>query len=453
MSKKWIRGDDLYEGLQRLRDKSADYLPKEVEETDTNYKMRINRSVLFNTYRRTLQTLIGVAFSSPVTVSNVPPELQYLEYNADGSGRSITEVAADLFFDSIHYGLSHVFVDFPNSNNIDEDMSLPEYEALNLRPYFIPVNPKSVIGWKVDYQSGIEVLKNIRILETLYEENENFEEETVQYIKYITPEQVVTYRADVENPDFEVVNVNENSLNKIPLITIYSNKKAPLYAEPLLSDLIELNLAHYQTISTQANCLHFARLPILLATGFGDDADSFTIASNTLIMNSDPSANLRFVELHGSSISSGRQHGMDLESYMARSGAEVLFSASVSRQTATARLVDQKESLSITQLVIRSIEQALEQAYGIAGEWLGLENVNVSVSIGSDLNLVSDPNPSSALVELQKLFGMDDAQLLEEAKRRGLLASHIKEEDINVNNFSEQQSNTPVQQAIDNSNE
>ena len=129
---------------------------------------------------------------------------------------------------------------------------------------------------------------------------------------------------------------------------------------------------------------------------------------------------------------------------MQKSGSEILFSQSVARQTASARQIDQAESLSITQLVIRSTEQAIEQAYKLAGEWMGLGEFDVSVSIGSDLNLVSDPNPTMALTELQRLFGLSDEQLVEEAKRRGLLAPHIKDSEVNINNVQEQPSNAPV---------
>lgn len=444
MAKKWERSSDLYEGLQRLRLKSNIYLPKELEETDQNYQQRVNRSVLFNVYRRTIQALVGYAFSSAVTVSGAPPQLEYLEYNFDGTGRSITEVAAEIFHDSIHFGKAHVYVDFPSTKDLPEDLSLPEYEQMNLRPFVIPVCPRSVIGWRVEYDNGIETLKNIRLREVVREEDENFEESTVEYIRLITPDQITTYKATVDDSDFDIIDVSENTLNKIPLLTVYSNKLAALVSEPLLADLVELNINHFQSVSTQANALHFSRLPILLATGFADDADQLVIASNTIVMNSDPAASLKFVELNGQSISSARLFNQDLEGYMSKSGSEILFTKSVARQTASARQTDQVEALSIVQVILRSIEQSLEKAYSLAGEWLGLENVDVSIAIGSDLQLVSDPNPTNALVELQKLFQLNDEQLVDEGKRRGILAPHIKPTDVNINNVQEQPSNAPV---------
>ena len=433
MASKWVVVDDLMAGADHIRKKGKIYLPQELGESDAAYERRLARSVLYNLYKRTVQTLVGYTFSAPVTVSNAPAELEYLQYNFNGTGRSITEVAAELFKDAIHLGVSHLYVDFPKTD-VNAVMNPIDFAELGLRPYCVQVNPRGVIGWRVDYNNGFNTLNEVRILEEIIEEDD-YVEVLKERVRKIEPDFISVYELNVGTDDpenWELVDGYVNTLGKIPLLTTYGNYIEPMVGHPVLADLAELNLAHYRSLSDQINILHIARVPILVAAGFADDADEITISANTLITSTNDKASLKYTEINGQSVSSGRQLNADLEGYMSRTGADIIYTKSVARQTATGRQVDQAESLSVIQIIIKSLEQTLESAYKLAGEWLGLNDVDVSVTIGSDLSLVNDPNPVTSLLSLQELVQLDDETLLEELKRRGILAAHVNPENISV---------------------
>src|SRR5690554_1483231 len=99
MLKDWHLVETLWGGTEKMREAGKVYLPQEPKESDKAYEVRLQRTFLLNLYKRTITTVAGLAFLKPVVVSGVPKELEYLEFNIDGTGRSLTELAYDLTVD------------------------------------------------------------------------------------------------------------------------------------------------------------------------------------------------------------------------------------------------------------------------------------------------------------------------------------------------------------------
>lgn len=452
MMGKWELVLDLLGGTPVMRERATKWLPQEPNESNEAYEVRLNRTFLFNIYKRTVESLVGSAFNRNIEVNGVPEELEYLEWNANAEGQSLTEFAAKQFHDNLVYGKSHIYVDFPEVDT--SGMNNAEFQALELKPYFARMSPTSVIGWKHEYQNGFEQLKRVRVREDkLEEDEETYEQKYVTYVRVITDERIQVFHneggsaAYISDPSprsnvtakaggYKQISDYENYLGEVPMTTAYSNKLAPFVSEPPLADLAWMNLCHYQSSSDQRNILHIARVPFLLGTGFEDgEVENVTVSANRMVLSTNESANIRYVEHTGQAIASGRQDLKDIEEQCARLGAEILFSKSVARQTAEARRIDQAEALSVVQTVIRSIEQSIEMAYKFAGRWLELPEEatdEISVNIGVDLEMPVEPNPVEAIAKLQEVFGLSDEKLLEEAKRRKLVAPHLTVADIDV---------------------
>lgn len=452
MMTKWELPMDLLGGTPAMRDAATKWLPQEPNESNEAYRVRLNRTFLFNIYKRTVDSLVGSAFNRNVEVNGVPEELGYLEWNADGQGQSLTEFCAKQFHDTLVYGKAHIYTDFPEVDTAG--MNYAEYMALGLKPYFARLSPTSVIGWNHSYNNGFEKLNYVRIRDDRLEEDENtFEQQYVTYVRYVSGESIRVYRNQggsasfITNPSpknnvqakgggYEEISDYENYLKEVPISTAYSNKLAPFVSEPPLADLAWMNLCHYQSSSDQRNILHIARVPFLLGTGFEDgEVENVTISANRMVLSTNNDADIKYVEHTGQAIAAGRQDLKDMEEQCARLGAEILFSKSVARQTAEARRIDQAEALSVVQTVLRSIEQSVEKAYGFAAKWLDIPEdklEKISINIGVDLEMPVEPNPVEAIAKLQEVLGLSDEKLLEEAKRRKLVAPHLTVDDINI---------------------
>lgn len=419
---KWKLPEALKDGVDALRNEK--YLPREPKETVDAYNLRKNRSFLFNVYWRVITSITGLAFVKPVSVSNVPKELEYLELNFDGNKRSLTEFAYDLTIDAIHFGLAHSLMDMPDYG--DEIQNLKQFRESGIKPYAVQVSPLNLIGAIMAKDSSGNYLKNIRIREYDIEEGDyEWEEDIVEYVKLIRPNSVDVYRNSGEG--FTLDRSFDNNLGYIPIATAYSNKVGELKGYPALSDLAQTNLCHFQSSSDQRNILHIARVPILLAAGFTpEEIEGMEIGANRMISSTNNAAKISHVEHTGKAMEAGQKDIDQLENQMATLGADLLMSKGVSRQTATARRLDQSESMSTLQIALRSVENAIESLYEIAGDYLDIDASMVSVSIGDDLSVVNEPNPTNALIALKETGLLTSEQVVEQAKRQGILSSDFK---------------------------
>lgn len=419
MAENWRLLDALWGGTKSMRAAGKVYLPQEEGESDKAYEARLRRSFLYPAFKNTIQRLAGQAFLKDVVVENVPKELEYLEHFFDSEGRSITEVAYDLMVDQLRFGKAHGIVDYPS---VTHRLTLADERALKIRPYFTRIDPRDLIAWRSHKTGGADVLDQIRIQEILIEPYDEFSEIEVYRVRVFYPDHVDIYRLSEDKEIVKETTV-DFTLGEIPLVTAYGEKTGFLTAKSPLEDLAWLNLRHWQSSSEQNNVLHVSRVPIFFAKGFEEGAlTSVTIGPQRGIVTTNESADIRYVEHSGAAIEAGENDLDRLESQMRRAGADLMFTQSVSRQTASARQTDRVESVSVIQTIIDSLERALENVYEIAGRWIGVDASNVSVRIADEFSLTDDPNPVDALLKL----GLSEEDMLAELKRRGLITEGVQ---------------------------
>lgn len=452
MQKHWELPEALRGGVESMRNKK--WLPQEPRESDAAYEVRKSRSFLYNLYWRVINSITALAFIKPVNISNIPKELEYLQWNFDGNNRSLTEFAYDMTIDAIHYGLAHGVMEFPK---LPHKMNLKEFRESGYKPYGVLINPTQVIGVRFVNTDGINVPEKIRIYSESIEQSELDEwgEKLVKRIRVYSREGIDVYRYDSDfDTAFTLEETIVTDLGIIPMVTSYSNKVGEMKGYPALADLASLNLCHFQSSSDQRNILHIARVPIILAAGFDEDElDGIEIGANRMIRSSNADAKIMHVEHTGNAMKAGSDDLDKLEMQMATLGAEMLLSKSVSRQTATARRIDQNESMSTLQLTLRSVERAIEVMFEIAGRYIGVDASNVSVSIGDDLSSANEPNPTTALIALWQTGLLSEEQVVDEAKRQGILSTYFKLDPsrkmVQVKNENENLSNDKTSQDVE----
>lgn len=434
MFQKWQLPMTLMGGLPAMQAAGKTYLPQEPRESEEAYKVRLMRSSLFNVFKKTIMSASGQALMSPVVVSNVPEKLQYLEENATGDGRSITEIASDLIEHHLLYGKAHGLVDFPAAAKV-EGMSYTEFKNAGFKPYVNIVNPQSLVNWDYNVLRGYPELDRINIQEKEIVRHPDSPWVTMQrrQVRVWWKDRVEVYIYNDESQEYLLdEQVYENTLGYIPLVTGYSYKTGFLVSEPPLEDLAYMNLTHWQSSSDQRNILHIARVPFILATGFGDnELQGMELGVNRMVTTSNAEANMKYVEHTAASVDSGFEDLKQLEYQMKILGADLVMGQSVARQTAAARQIDLAESMSLMQLSLRSTAHMIKQFYVLAGEWLGVDATGVEVTIGDDLSLPNSPNPVPEMVQLTGLMqdlGFSRDEIVAEIKRRGIIG-HTRKYD------------------------
>ena len=84
----WVKVDDVCKGQKAIKDNGKTYLPKPVTFGDAEYEEYLARAVFYGVVGRTHKSNVGQAFNK-LPVHKRPDDLEYLQRNYDGSGRSI----------------------------------------------------------------------------------------------------------------------------------------------------------------------------------------------------------------------------------------------------------------------------------------------------------------------------------------------------------------------------
>lgn len=441
MQERWGLLYDLMGGTKTMRARGELWLPRESRESKQAYEARLKRTFLYNAFKRTIKAYVGAAFLKDVSVSNVPKPLEYLIRNCDSAGRNLTTFCSELCEDILITGKCHNFVDNPS---VKGPVSLAEVRENNIRPYFNRIDPRDLFAWRTTYSNNKENLTEIRFRERSVEEYDEWSETEVLRVRVIRAGKWMnyTYRVTGETSAGEYTPEKEGffELDYIPLITVYEKKLAPMVAMPPLEDLAWLNLRHWQSTSDQNNILHVVRVPLLFARGFQEgELDNLEIGANRLVSTTNAQADMKHIEHNGNAISSGREDLIDLEKRMSHMGSDILTSKSVDRQTATARKVDQAESMSVFQVILRNLEHGIEESFRTAGDWINVNAENVMVNIGDDFSIPgSESNIIENLTALHELGRLSDEEFYEELTRRGILSSHVKVKKAKKNESKEE---------------
>jgi hypothetical protein len=425
----WHLPRALMGGTRSMRAKGERYLPREQAEDQVSYKNRLNRSVLFNGFRKTVRDMTGKVFAKPIKIGeDMPEQLVAIAENVDLAGRNLNVFAFDVLKDALQVGVSFVMVDMQPAV---EGETLADERRARRRPYFVHVPAERLIGWQSDTINGVEQLTQIRIQEEGRVIDGPYHTRCVNRIRVVEPGRFELWEQVANSQEWVKVQEGPISINKVPLCAIYANRSGFMSGAPPLEDLADLNCAHWQLRSDLDNIVRVAQVPILFMSGVQkDDVPALTIGASAMTTSSTPGAKLEYVEHSGKAIEAGRQHLKDLEFQMQTMGLELLLPRP-GEQTATGRAIDQAAMNAPLQLMAKALEDALEQAFSYAGEFIGLgEDAAGSLTVNTDFGVsMRDATDLQALITACNSAYITPRRLLMEFQRRGVLADDMNPDD------------------------
>ena len=455
----WELPDDLLGGTLRMRKRASKWLPQKEAEDFEDYTIRVQGSFLFPGYRRTLDDLCAKPFERAVTVSGDLPEfLEDMPDDVDRTGTNITTFAKEVFREAVHRGLTHVLVDFPQ---VAPGATLADRRATRARPVFIHVQPTRLLGVRTEtLPDGSEVLSQIRIFEELTIPDGPYGERIVERIRVITrevwelwertegAEQTAFGAVDTAGPEintgpnqtnlddgsYALIDAGTHSFGEVPLLTLYYDRTGPWQGRPVLEDLAQLNLAHFQSDSRQRSYLDFARIGTTLLLGFDKDdvKQGITWGINRYIRNSKGprEADGKVLSHPTAPLDAGRTDLDNLKEEMEAVGTAPLVQRAASI-TATGEAREEGRGLSKAQAWVRDLETFLVKCFEHAAQWLQTELPDdFAVDVFSDFGITTRPKE-----EVDQLFSLAEAgritplTLLREIKRRGYFADSFDPEE------------------------
>ncbi len=433
----WIRQQpalilvrDLAGGTAVLRAKGQTYLPMEAGESAQAYQVRLSRSLLFNTFVKVREGLIGMALkprrkkpdpgigtgegSQPDTSQTAPSDIglesdvplilrQQIE-DIDLAGNHLDVFAKELFRDVVNDGHVHVLVDMqkPATRSITSLSPTPtalDDRVTGRRPYWTKYRKDDAYNFKSDRVNGETVLTQVTLRETATKSDGDYGEiEIVRYrvlrLRVIAPETEESpavygpmdwtlYEEPEKGKDLVLKDGGSTALTRIPLVTIYARRKALMESDPPLLDLAYLNIGHWQQWS-DLNCIQRMLVPILHikgeilnnteATAEGAQKPKMGLGPGALI-NTDKDGDVKYEAADPSATDAMRQALTDLEQRMSAVGLSIISQKQDAKAqvTATEKTMDQDERMSELSSWLRALKDGIEMLFKIhAVDYLGL---------------------------------------------------------------------------------
>ena len=400
-------------GTNYIRDLSETYLPQEPREDDDAYQTRVDRSVLSPYTSRLIETAAGAILRKPIHIEGDPYWLE-LAKNIDGIGSNINEYARRALVSSLTYGHSAILVDYPAAANA---MNLAEERAMGRRPYFVHIDAPQIWGWRKE--PGTNRLLQVRIHDYDVRPLNEFGEEQVEEMRVIYPGRYDLYTLGRSTETVSFDETGGYSLDEIPLVPIYSNRRDVLISQPPLLDIANLNITHYQRQADLIHALHIAAMPTLVLEGWDDTTGSATMGVNYAIAMQ-PGNKAYYVQADATSFDAQMQELQSLEGQMSTLGVTKLFGQKFVAESAEAKRIDQAQSNSVLSIISQELESCLNQAFAFAAQYVGIEPPEIKIDrdfdyyrlIGQDI---------SVLAQLNQMGKISDEMLLEVLRRGEIL--------------------------------
>ena len=161
-----------------MRSAAEKYLPREPAEDLVAYSARLNRTVLFNAFKKTVMDMTGRVFAKEILLGeDVPEAIVTWSENIDMAGRHLSQFASDVMQDAMQTGIAYILVDSPEGEG--------ETRADQGRPYLVHIRAEDVIGWSSETIGEATRLTSFRFYETV-EVTEGYHVERVRRIKVLT---------------------------------------------------------------------------------------------------------------------------------------------------------------------------------------------------------------------------------------------------------------------------
>ena len=346
----WTKIQTVLNGTEAMRDAGQGYLPQHEKEGDIVYEERLSRCTLMNMTKLVLNAWVGRPFSEPVALKeDVPSEIVSLAENIDTLGSHINVFTRNWFKEGVAKAYSHVLVDMPRLDKKPRGRtrSIADDRREGVRPYWVHIKPEQLFFADAVVINGKETLLEIRFNETISKRDGFMIVQEPQIRRLFLNEGKVTVeiwqerrtKGSGSKVSWLVVDMYDMEIDEIPLVTFYSDRESFMRGNSPVEDLVDLNIAHWQSTSDQRTILTVARFPILACSGGTDDSNKIILSPFKWLYTPDPQGKFYYVEHSGDAIDAGRQDLHDLESQMGEYGAEFL-KKRPSRETATARVLD-----------------------------------------------------------------------------------------------------------------
>ena len=430
---------DAVAGSDAIKARGIAYLPHPQEEYDTltgeaktiadkRFDALKKRAVWLGVTKRTHDGLLGAVFRQEPKI-DLPTPIAYMEADADGSGGNLEQFAKVATSSTIKAGAHGILVDYPEAED-----GLTREQTRGLRATLRHYTSDNIVNWHRDgEQMTLVVLR-----EAYAKEVDEFERDWYWQYRVLRLEDGVysqqVYR-DLQpvGEKVEPRRANGARWERIPFAFAGALTNDESLDAPLLLDIADLNIAHYQSSADRREASHIVGQPMIHI----DIGETSVQDWNELNPTGIQVGARRGVQTKGGTMAMvqaepndmSRQDMQDLEAQMLSIGARLLTNGGQNETAEAVRARSGAETANLS-TVAHNVSDAIHQCL----EW-ALEFMGGSGEITFKLNQEFYPEDADPQTVMAMYQGIDrglmaDTDFFDWARKRGLIAPGRTDEQI-----------------------
>lgn len=403
---------------------------------EEDYEGYLSRAQFFNAGGRTLDGLAGMLNRKPAIIT-VPEGMEsYLE-NVDGKGHTIQQFIDMCCKDVLTTNWGSVLVDMPKA---DDTKSQADVEKEGLYAYMVYYKAEASTKWKWETDGRSQKLKYVILKEpTVVDAVGEFNTEIKDYwrVLQIDPE-TKNYKQTLY--DDKLIPIEEiepkskqGNFKEIPFAFLSTNSEPE---EPLLSDLINVNLSHYRKSADYENGLHWTGVPTPYERGWipetkyddnGNEipATPMKLGGTQFLYFPSGTEQVGYLEFSGSGCSQIASAMQDDKESMAVLGARIIANQRHGVEAAETAKIHNAAENSVLASFANNMSQIFSRLLRIYLEWstgtvIAQEDVKVQINTDYDVSTMS-AQELTTLVSLWQTGGIAQSDLFKNLKEGEIL--------------------------------
>ena len=429
----WAKTRDAVKGSVAIKEKKHAYLPvpdnKSLDDArgieTVRYKQYLKRAVFTNFTGRTKNALVGAAFRKN-PMYELPEAVDYLNQDATGDGLSLVQLAKDELSNLMETGRSLLLVDYPQADN---DLSLEDVNMLDLRASIVPYTAEQCVNWKTSVINGRRLLTLCVLAEPYFNTDLEFSHDSdIQYrVLRLTDEgySQQIYRDDKPVTDEIYPRKADGSVwEEIPLIFVGSKNNDSTIDDAPLSDIADVNVAHYRNSADYEESCFITGQPSLFITHSLTSEQFEEYNPDGLILGS--RAGHVLGETGSAILLQASPNNLVMEAMKAKEQAMVMIGARIitdrgGNETAEGARIRFASENSVLGDIVSNLSQGLEKAIGYVCEFMGVTG-DYYFDINSEFYDKSvDPQMIMSMITLLDRNLIGDIDIFERLQAAGLI--------------------------------
>lgn len=448
---KWQRCRDVVSGQDAVHGAGTRYLPRLQDQELAEYLAMVQRTPFYNATWRTIAGFIGMLYRKPPNLE-VPKAVEALLEDVTMSGINFQTFAQDCTLEDLEVSRLGVLVDHPayKQNSDGTALTIAQAEAAGQRPSMQQYKAESIINWEFGRINNKTVLTQVRLLEIVtlkISEFESEEETRIRVLDLVEGEGgAYSYRVRIFAEETEVQIgedvyplMNNKPLDFIPFYFIGPDGTDGTLDDPILIDLVDLNLKHYMVSADYEHGCHMTGLPTPVVSGYAREFDQagkpieskFYIGSTTAWVFPDANAKAEFLEFTGQGLTALENNLTRKEAQMAAIGARMLAPEKSGVEAAETLAMRHNGENSILAAIAVAVSEGLTKALKVFCEWAGQSSAKVKFEINREfVPVIADAGLLTQLMALVQGGHMDAESLFDWLKRADLLDHDLTFEEM-----------------------